>query len=79
MYRYVVSLPDVLNCTPIRLTTLDGTVLLVPVDRVMAPGEVMEVKGSGFPINTSLPVNATKHQKDWAHENEPLPRKIYSL
>ena len=59
MFRYFVSLPDVLNCTPIRLTSLDGSILNIPVDRVMSPGEVMEVKGAGFLIDTSILVNAT--------------------
>ena len=48
LYRHEVSLVDVIQCKPIKLTTLDGRKLLVPVDQIHSPGSVKLVQGEGF-------------------------------
>ena len=48
LYRHEVSLVDVIQCKPIKLTTLDGRKLLIPVDQIHSPGSVKLVQGEGF-------------------------------
>ena len=48
LYRHEVSLVDVIQCKPIKLTTLDGRKLIIPVDQIHSPGSVKLVQGEGF-------------------------------
>ena len=53
LYKHEVSLVDVIQCKPIRLTTLDGRRLLIPVDQIHSPGSVKLVQGEGFKCGDS--------------------------
>ena len=48
LYRHEVSLTDVIQCKPIKVTTLDGRKLIIPVDQIHSPGSVKLVQGEGF-------------------------------
>lgn len=51
--------------------------MIIPVDSVMSPGEVMKVEGQGFPIDTSLPADASRQQKAWALASEGKRGDLY--
>ena len=48
LYRHTVSLVDVIQCKPIKMTTLDGRNLLIAVDQIHSPGSVKVVQGEGL-------------------------------
>jgi DnaJ family protein B protein 4 len=77
VFRHKVSLADVITCTPVRLAALDGSIMNIPVNSMMSPGDVMKVESLGFSIDTSLPANASKQQKAWARENEGKRGDLY--
>jgi DnaJ-class molecular chaperone len=41
---------EVIQCKPIRLTTLDGMKLNIAVDQIMSPNSCKVVEGAGMPI-----------------------------
>ena len=45
MFKHKVSLSDVITCAPVRLTSLDGRIMNIPVDSMMSTGDVMKVDG----------------------------------
>ena len=48
-YKAKVSLADALCATPIQLISLDGRTLRVPIDEIINPHTVKNVKGEGMP------------------------------
>ena len=48
-----MSLQDAIRCKPMRITTMDGKVIRVPVDEVLSPGSVKVFNGWGMPIEDS--------------------------
>jgi DnaJ-class molecular chaperone len=77
LFVHKVSLADAITCIPIRLITLDGRVLNIPVDRMMSPGDVMEVADEGFKIDNCLSLKASAEQKHFAKENEGKRGNLY--
>lgn len=45
-----MSLQDSIRCKPMRIKTMDGKVIRVPVDEVLSPGSVKVFNGCGMPI-----------------------------
>ena len=48
LYKHTTSLVEVIQCKPIKLTTLDGRNILVAIDQIHSPGSVKVVQGEGF-------------------------------
>ena len=48
LYRHTVCLLDVIQCKPVRMTTLCGRNLLIAIDQIQSPGSVKVVQGEGF-------------------------------
>lgn len=48
IYRHTLTLNDALQCRPIKMVTLDGRKLLVPVDQIPSPGSVKVLEGEGL-------------------------------
>ena len=53
LYTHKMSLQDAIRCKPMRITTMDGKVIRVPVDEVLSPGSVKVFNGWGMPIEDS--------------------------
>jgi len=63
IYRHKTTLADVVNCMPVKLTTLDGRKLLIPIDQVMSPNTVKRVEGEGFAFDTGMKYEATERER----------------
>ena len=48
LYRHKVDLVDVIQCKPVKMTTLSGRNLLIAIDQIQSPGSVKVVQGEGF-------------------------------
>ena len=48
LYKHKVDLLDVIQCKPVKMTTLDGRNLIIAIDQIMSPGSVKVVPGEGF-------------------------------
>lgn len=48
LYKHKLSLNDAIQCKPIKMTSLDGRILLIPVDQIQSPGSVKVIKGEGI-------------------------------
>lgn len=62
LYTHTISLVDALNSIPIRLETLDGWILSIPVDQIVNPQTVETVEGEGMPIYDA---EAEKNPEEW--------------
>merc|ERR1719253_1787066 len=48
LYKHKVDLVDVIQCKPVKMTTLDGRNLIIAIDQIQSPGSVKVVEGEGF-------------------------------
>lgn len=48
LYRHKLSLNDAIQCNSVKLMTLDGRTLLIPVDSIPSPNSVKCIKGEGL-------------------------------
>ena len=48
LYRHKLSLNDALQCRSVKMCTLDGRTLLVPVDQIPSPGSIKVIEGEGM-------------------------------
>jgi len=48
LYRHKLSLNDAIQCKSVKMTTLDGRTLLIPVDSIPSPNSVKCIKGEGL-------------------------------
>jgi len=51
IYVHTLTLKQAINCEPIRIPTLDGRTLLVPVDEIVNPKTVKKIDEEGMPIH----------------------------
>ena len=70
LYRHKVCLQDVIECKPVRLTTLDGRVLTVAIDQVMSPNTVKSLPDEGLMCDSTVPVGATASMRSMIAANE---------
>jgi len=67
IYTYKIDLINALCCEPLTLLTLDSRKLFIPMDVVISPKTIKQIKGEGMPINDE---NASKVE----NFNKPLPK-----
>lgn len=48
LYRHRLSLNDAIQCAMVKMTTLDGRTLMIPVDAIPSPNSVKCIKGEGL-------------------------------
>lgn len=53
IYTHKMSLQDAIRCKPMRISTMDGKVIRIPVDEVLSPGSVKVFTGCGMPIENT--------------------------
>jgi DnaJ-class molecular chaperone len=50
IYTHSLSLKQAINCEPANITTLDGRILLVPLDFIAGQKTIKKIEGEGMPI-----------------------------
>ena len=47
-FRKKISLQEAINCVPMKIPTLDGRQLLLPIDQVITPKTIKKIEGEGL-------------------------------
>ena len=48
VYFHPITLQDAVQCKPVRIPTLDGRVLLLPIDEIVSPKTIKCITGEGM-------------------------------
>ena len=64
IYRHKMTLNDAIQCRPIKMETLDGRRLLIPLDQIPSPGSVKVIEGEGMVTRDDTVVSTIEPRED---------------